>query len=275
MIKEVETSLRNQEVHYGPLTYSDVLKKNLNIKEQGPEVEEILEDWSQYMNEITKILDTPAKGIEQVEDLFKGWRHNLIEKRTNRNEKYENPEDIFESWMYNLREPLSMVIVHNHEVKNVNENKFAPHGNTFKSWTCELMNEKEESGRGEWNPQITSAEEYFAGWRHNFGLKVKEPVPKKIKPDMETIFGDWLYNLQEPVIQRSTRKEKLYKTGEFEKETPTMKRKLSAKQRRLKEYSEEIIENSKEDRRDDFFNGRKIESKKRNQANCRSGKKTN
>merc|ERR1719369_1993980 len=221
------------------------------------------------------MLETSEKQVEQVEDIFKTWKYNFGEKKVKPNIKLEETEDIMADWHHNLSVPPTML-----DVKHVATSKKCVNNNTnaFQDWTSQLISEsQEQSGRGESVSHInqTMPEEYFAGWRHNFGLKSQGHPIKKEQTDKESIFHDWLFNLQEPQTQRLIQNNKPVMKQDSKRDTNTMKRKLSEKQRRAKEYCEEDrgIESPKDTRRDDFMKDKKIENKKRTQANRRSGKR--
>lgn len=274
IIREAEEDLKKQQ-NFGPLTYSEALKKNLNLKDELPLVEEIFENWAEYMTEMTRMLETSEKQAEQVEDIFKTWKYNLGEKKVKPNITLEETDDIMADWHHNLSVPLAVL-----DVKHVATSKKCVNNNTnaFQDWTSKLISEsQEQSGRGESVSHInqTMPEEYFAGWRHNFGLKSQGNHIKKEQTDMESIFHDWLFNLQEPLTQRLIQNTKPVMKQDSKRDVNTMKRRLSEKQRRTKEYCEDDkgIESPKDTRRDDFLKDKKIENKKRTQANRRSGKR--
>merc|ERR1712080_621953 len=245
MGKEAEKEENKKQT--GPLTYCDVLKKNMKWREQQPLIEEILESWAQYMEELNEMVKTPQISADEVEDIFKTWKHNFVERKVKLIQRLEAPEEIFQMWQHNLKEPAdyyktpTKYNVQNKEPKrsspplkiHQNKRKQNPVENTFQDWASKLILEKqEERGRGEAVPTKTGPEEFFI---------------------------DWLQQgcLQEPKAQRPAKPGKLAPEEQAKQTCPE---------------EETDFEGIKDSRRDDFKASQKIKNKKRNEASRRSGK---
>jgi len=283
LIKEAEKEENKKQT--GPLTYCDVLKKNMKWREQQPLIEEILESWAQYMEELNEMVKTPQISADEVEDIFKTWKHNFVERKVKLIQRLEAPEEIFQMWQHNLKEPAdyyktpTKYNVQNKEPKrsspplkiHQNKRKQNPVENTFQDWASKLILEKpEESGRGEAVPTKTGPEEFFIDWLQQGCLqepKAQRPAkPGKLAPEEQPE--------QTPVTKRRlNKKHKDLEMDEVEL-TPTMKRRLSQKQKAKQTCPEEEtdFEGIKDSRRDDFKASQKIKNKKRNEASRRSGK---
>merc|ERR1712112_406089 len=74
----IKEAIHSEEQVFGPLTYSDMLKKNLKIKPDQEEAEDILESCSALFDEIGNDRENlnPTKILEDV-DFFKAWKHNF------------------------------------------------------------------------------------------------------------------------------------------------------------------------------------------------------
>ena len=75
MLKEVR--MENEKVQ-GPKTYSDILKKNLKIRNDGPEVEEMFGPWIKNVEKMYKPLK-PTNAADEVE-VFKNWNFIFEDK---------------------------------------------------------------------------------------------------------------------------------------------------------------------------------------------------
>merc|ERR1719369_1049111 len=78
LIKEAEQKEKNV---MGPLTYSQMLKRNLKANLDQPSVEEIFESWTALTKQIEEcnIISTKITLQKQLEDVdyFKVWKHNF------------------------------------------------------------------------------------------------------------------------------------------------------------------------------------------------------
>merc|ERR1711864_42011 len=78
MIKEAQ---KEGETVFGPLTYSQMLRKNLKIVKDQPSVEDIFESWRAITEEDEDVVMTnqllPASKTFEDVDFFKVWKHNL------------------------------------------------------------------------------------------------------------------------------------------------------------------------------------------------------
>lgn len=283
IIKEAEQQNDDKKTkeHVGPLSYCDALKKNLKLKAQQPLIEEILESWAQYMKELNKMVENPFQKAEEVEDIFKAWKHNFVERKVRLVQRMEPSEEIFQMWQHNLKEPKdyypTSVNVQKKEPKSIdkplkiyqNKSKQNPPENTFHDWASKLILENtEESGRGEAKPAKTGPEEVFIDWLQQGCLQEPKPqrqakVPTKMEEPEQT-----------PITKRRLSKKQKNIELEDDVQTPTMKRKLSQKQKAKQSCPEEDneFEGAKDSRRDDFAINQKIKNKKRNEASRRSGK---
>jgi len=284
IIKKAENE-ENKKIT-GPLTYCDVLKKNLKWREQQPLIEEILESWAQYMEELNEMVETPQVLADEVEDIFKTWKHNFVERKVKLIQRLEAPEEIFQMWQHNLREPANFYntpITKNVQkrepkissppLKIKQKQKQNVIENTFNDWASKLILENtEDSGRGEAVPTKTGSDEVFVDWLQQGCLQ--EPKDQRTVKSGQLGPEEVQHPEPSPMIKRRlNKKQKDLETKEADL-TPTMKRRLSQKQKAKQACPEEETDlgEIKDSRRDDFKNNQKIKNKKRNEASRRSGK---
>ena len=77
--KELLKSVEKQEP-FGPLTYSQMLKKGLKLPTDQELVEDIFQNWRLFLNELTDITEPKKEvryGWADELDYFKMWKHNL------------------------------------------------------------------------------------------------------------------------------------------------------------------------------------------------------
>ena len=73
----VKDAKKVEDIMQGPLTYSQMVRKNLKIPEEQPSVEEIYGRW---MKCIDKMYKTP-KDTNGADDMFKCWNFILAQMK--------------------------------------------------------------------------------------------------------------------------------------------------------------------------------------------------
>jgi len=74
LIKEVK---KEEDIQIGPMTYSQMLKKNLKLPIEQPPVEDIFESYIELFDTVDCTVVKPSRKLMEDVDFFKVWKHNL------------------------------------------------------------------------------------------------------------------------------------------------------------------------------------------------------